>query len=134
MSMFEGPRLKIYNTRLDYELNQPGGMVGDHLSRIGRKIQISAKSMVGFRTGKLKRSINVKHERRGRFQHIVVGSKVHYALAHHEGTRPHEIPTPDGRMLRFNIGGQVVYTRKTVKHPGTKPNPYLTIPMRRHVR
>lgn len=40
-----------------------------------------------------------------------------------ERTRPHIIRPRRARMLRFEVGGRVVFARM-VKHPGTKPNPY----------
>ena len=70
---------------------------------------------------------------RGRVQYVAVGSKLPYAAAHHEGTRSHLITASTGRIMRFNVGGKVVYAQK-VNHPGTKPNNYLTVPMRRAVR
>lgn len=41
------------------------------------------------------------------------------------GTRPHRIqPRRPGGVLRFTIGGTVVYARY-VNHPGTRPNDFL---------
>lgn len=49
---------------------------------------------------------------------------VPHARYHHDGTRPHQIRPVRARMLRFTVGGQVVFAR-VVSHPGTKANPYL---------
>lgn len=50
-----------------------------------------------------------------------------YALAVHEGTRPHTIvPTGTGYPLRFYwdaVGG--VFRAKSVNHPGTQGQPFL---------
>jgi hypothetical protein len=43
---------------------------------------------------------------------------------HHEGTRRHIIRAPQNKVLKFQRGGQMVYATQ-VRHPGTKPNPYL---------
>jgi hypothetical protein len=41
------------------------------------------------------------------------------------GTKPHKIyPRKPGGVLRFTVGGQLVYARY-VNHPGTKPNNFL---------
>lgn len=55
---------------------------------------------------------------------------VEYAEMVHDGTAPHRI-TPRRRdgVLRFNIGGRVVYARY-VNHPGTQARPFLSQAMR----
>lgn len=40
-----------------------------------------------------------------------------------EGTRPHVIRPKTGNVLRFEIGGQIIFATK-VNHPGSKANPY----------
>lgn len=40
------------------------------------------------------------------------------------GTRPHPIYPVRAKMLRFTVGGRVVFARK-VNHPGTKANPFM---------
>lgn len=67
-----------------------------------------------------------------------VGSNRPYAAAHHEGAKRHKIvpraSNPSG-LLRFWWGrvGAIVY-RKSVNHPGNRPNPYLTRWLREAVR
>lgn len=118
---------------LDRLLNQPSGDVGKHLRKIGLLIFAGANVMAGRKTGDLRRKMYMVQGRKGRYQHVEVGSKSRHAYLHHEGTKPHRITPENGRLLRFNVGGRVVYAKK-VMHPGTRPNPYLTVPMRRHVR
>lgn len=110
---------------LDTMLNEPRGLVGAHLAKRGAMIVAAAKRQVGVRTGALRASIHMRHSRRGIGQAIQVGSPLKYALAHHEGTRPHLIVPNRARVLRFSAGGRVVYTH-AVRHPGTRPNKYLT--------
>lgn len=43
-----------------------------------------------------------------------------------EGTKAHEIKPKNASVLAFKIGGRTVYA-KSVKHPGTAANPYMTI-------
>jgi hypothetical protein len=40
------------------------------------------------------------------------------------GTKPHIIRPRQRKMLRFSVGGQLVFAR-LVHHPGTKPNNFL---------
>lgn len=40
------------------------------------------------------------------------------------GTKPHVILPRNKKVLRFTVGGNVVYARR-VDHPGTKPNNFL---------
>ena len=133
-SFFQGPSLvKFSHKEMHHLLDDPKGPVGQHLRRIGLQILVGARSMVGVRTGKLKRSLYMRQGLRGRVQYVEVGATDSKAFMHHEGTKRHDIRSDTGRILRFNVGGKVVYVRK-VDHPGTKPNPYLTVPMRRAVR
>lgn len=130
--MYESIKLKLDDVALNFMLDHPKGDVGKHLRRIGLEIMISAKAMVGVRTGKLRRSISMRQGRKSRYQYVAVGSDVSYAYMHHEGTSKHEIRAREGRIMRFNVDGRVVYARK-VNHPGTKPRKYLTVPMKRAV-
>lgn len=109
---------------LDYELQNPAGMVGRHIARRGEIIAMAARAQAGKDTGRLIASIHSRHLRDTRGQFVRVGSDVSYALAHHEGTKPHVIVPNRAKMLRFTSGGRVVYTRK-VMHPGTRANRYL---------
>lgn len=43
-----------------------------------------------------------------------------------EGTKPHTIKAKPGKTLVFQMGGKTIFA-KSVKHPGTKPNPYMTV-------
>lgn len=110
---------------MDYMLNNPGGMVGQYIRKKGELIMMAAKRQVGVSSGRLLKSIHVRHLRDSRGQFVKVGSDVSYAAIHHEGARPHVIVANRAQALRFTAGGRVVYTRK-VNHPGTRPNKYLS--------
>lgn len=111
---------------MDYLLKQPAGPVGRHLVAKATVIRAMARRQVGFSTGALYASISISnHERSITGQSIRIGSTVSYAYIHHEGSRPHMITGRDGGMLRFTRGSRVVYTR-SVMHPGTRPNRYLS--------
>lgn len=110
---------------VDFLLNDPYGPVGRYLYMRGRAIVVAAKGQVGVKTGRLKASIHMRHERDPLGQVIRIGSPLSYALMHHEGTRPHIITPNKAQVLRFTSGGRVIYTH-AVKHPGTRPNRYLS--------
>lgn len=109
----------------EYVLKRPEGTVGRDLHRRANRVQNAARLQVGVRTGALKMSITTNHIRTARGQAVEVGSSLPYALMHHEGTRPRVIHGRNGGVLRFTSQSRVVYSR-TVKHPGTRPNRYLT--------
>lgn len=126
---FKFDKLNLYRTELDRFTNDPAGPVGVAFATRGRLIVAMAKQLVGVSTGRLRNSIHMRHSRALYGQKLEIGSTVSYALAHHEGTKPHEITPNQAPILRFSSGGRIIYTHH-VNHPGTKPNKYLTIPMR----
>jgi hypothetical protein len=123
---FKFEKLVIYKPILNFELNNRRGMVGRYLHEVAVLIQTGAKTQVGVRTGQLRRSIKIQHIDGSRGQSVKIGSSLHYAYLHHEGTKPHLI-TPKGpnTTLRFRSGTRIVHTA-VVRHPGTKANKYLT--------
>lgn len=125
--------LKLDNARLEIMLNEPTGEVGRHMKKIGLEILGGAKAMAGVRTGKLKRALYMRQGLRGRVQYVQVGADVSHARMHHDGTGPRTIRPKTGRVLRFYVGGKIVYAMK-VNHPGTKARPYLRVPMERAVK
>ena len=73
-----------------------------------------------WRTGRLAQSI-VKDVGAGEAR---IQALAPYAVYVVKGTAPHEIRPVNASVLRFDTGGGVVFT-KLVRHPGTKPNPFL---------
>lgn len=122
-------RVIYYPQALDRLLNHRDGAVGQYLKSKGNEILISARSRVGVRTGALRASLHMRHMRDPRGQQLWIGSKLNYALAHHEGTKPHVITPKSAKMLRFVSRGQIVYAH-SVNHPGTKANKYLADALR----
>lgn len=134
MSMYFGPGpIKWDDAALDHMLNNPKGEVGRHLRKIGLEVLGGARAIAGVRTGQLKRKLYIRQATRARYQFVEVGSTASHAYVHHEGSKPHEIKGGVGRLIRYNVGGKVVYAHK-VNHPGTKGRKYLTIPMERAVK
>ena len=106
-------------------LNSPEGEVGRYLRKKGRLVVRAAKRQVGVRTGALRSSIHMRHYKGGRFQYVKIGSRLKYALLHHEGSRPHMIYPNRAQTLKFVKRGQIMYAG-VVRHQGTKANKYLT--------
>jgi phage gpG-like protein len=116
----------LYKDKIDKMLNHPNGMMGRHLSKQAKKVQAAAKRQVGVNSGRLKRSIRVYgHKRTATGQELFIGSAVPYARMHHEGTKRHRISAKKRSYLKFRSGSVLTY-RRSVNHPGTKPNRYLS--------
>lgn len=107
---------------------QPGGMVNRYTK--GKALAIAARSRqyAPVKTGALRAGIGVEQSRQvsGRYQSgYDVVSKAPHSVFVIKGTRAHKILPTQGKMLRFTVGGQVVFAR-SVNHPGTKANDFLT--------
>jgi hypothetical protein len=126
-------KLTIYKPILRFEMNHRMGMVGEYLHSKARKIELGAKRQVGVKTGALRASIHIEHITSPRGQAVKIGSKLHYAYLHHEGSKPHIIVPTTPRALRFFSKGVLVHTM-LVRHPGTKPNRYLSDQLALHIR
>lgn len=115
----------LYDGPMDFLLKNPNGPTGRMLKRRGGYVLRAAKQQVGVRTGALRSSIHMRHLRDSRGQYVKIGSNKNYALAHHEGTRPHIIRPDRAQALRFVSRGAIIFAG-VVNHPGTKANKYLT--------
>jgi HK97 gp10 family phage protein len=75
-----------------------------------------------WKTGKLARSIVIDFDEQGEAK---IQALAPYAKFVVEGTRPHKIHPVSANVLVFKAkSGDLVFT-KLVRHPGTKPNPFL---------
>lgn len=122
--------LKGYIANLTQELPTLVSQAADDTAAFARTHQSSGVRPFTSRTGKLLGSIQ---PRMGRIGSGVVSAQVRatapYALFVHDGTRAHTITARRARFLRFEIGG-VVHFRRSVRHPGTRPYPYMLDPQR----
>jgi hypothetical protein len=109
-------------TRIQRMLRLPGGVVHRNMERRLRRVEAEA---IRGAPGSMKQRIRVQIQRApgGEFRGVV---KVEHPAAIFvvNGTRPHLIRPVRARVLRFTVGGQVVYAR-LVRHPGNKPNDFL---------
>lgn len=113
------------NAQLDFLLKQRAGAVGRDLEDRASRVMWAAKAQSGLRTGALRLSIHMIHKREATGQAFHVGSPLNYALAHHEGSRPHVIVAKPPGKLKFTKKGATIFAHAVV-HPGTRPNKFLT--------
>lgn len=127
MANVEVTGVVIYKAALHKELNTNAGGLWKHLAIAGDKAVAGAKRHVGVKTGKLRNSIHKRHLGNMNGQTLQIGSwTVDYALAHHQGTRPHLIVPDPGKPIVFAGKGRVIRMTSPIRHPGTRANPYLT--------
>lgn len=110
-------------SRIARMLRLPGGMVYRNMERRVRRVEAEA---IRRAPGSMKQGIRVSIGRGpgGNFRGTV-NVRHPAALFVTLGTRPHRIePRRPGGVLRFMVGGRVVYARYAL-HPGTKPNDFL---------
>jgi hypothetical protein len=110
-------------TRIERMLRLPGGLVYRNMERRVRRVEAEA---IRLAPGSMKLGIRVSIQRGpdGDFRGVIRSTHPAsiYVL---NGTRPHMIfPRRPGGVLRFTVGGRVVYARY-VNHPGTKAQPFL---------
>lgn len=130
---FTGQSKIVFDQKnFDYVFHNWKGPVGKFMISRARRHKHLAITSAGLRTGALRSSIDIYLTRRGKALEVRVGANpapgggVGYALYHHEGTRPHVIRPRTRKALAFPYRGRMVFA-KVVHHPGTKPNPYLTM-------
>lgn len=109
----------------DFVLKAPNGVVGKDLKHRADLLVLFAKAQVGKKTGALAKSISasITNDAQGLIATVIANDKK--ALMHHNGTKPHIILPVHAKTLRFYSHGRIVYA-KIVRHPGTKPNRFLT--------
>ncbi len=118
-------KLVLYKPVLDAYLKTSKGDLWAVMNRRGRIALTLARRQVGVDTGKLKNSIKMEHKPTRYGQELKIGSENKIAYLHHEGTKPHLITPKNSPQLVFMSKGRVIRTQM-VRHPGTKPNRYLS--------
>jgi len=113
-------------------LRGPGGLVYNDIQKRTRRANTFAKAQVGKDTRELYRSISYRITAGSGNVLGVVSANNKIALMHHNGTRPHIIAARRAQTLRFKSRGKIVYA-KVVRHPGTRPNRFLTDSLRKVV-
>lgn len=106
-------------------LREESGEVGQFMYTVVKRVDRQAKQQVGVETGAVKASIKYSvRTAPGGFLGTVEATDPK-SLMHHQGTDPHVIVPKKAKTLRFHSRGRIVYA-KIVRHPGTKPNRFLT--------
>lgn len=111
-------------------LRAPYGMIGRDLIRRANNVAAQARQLCPVGDGRSGRHLRdtIEADKRpfdtGSGLGLYVRAKAPYAIYVHEGTRGHAIEPRTRTVLRFTVGGDVVFARR-VQHPGTKANPFL---------
>ena len=80
------------------------------MQRVALQVEASAKSLAPVQTGNLRRSITKNVTAHGQTITARIGTNVPYARYVEEGRGP--IEAGPGKVLRFEIGGQVFYRKR----------------------
>lgn len=121
----------IYYDRVNHLLRAPTGLVRPYIEGKAREVVALSKIQVGVKTGALRSSISYTMGPVGAEASATVKASDWKALLHHEGSRPHTIRSSTKKLSI--PGGGTVYYRKTINHPGTRPNRYLTDSLKRAI-
>ena len=89
------------------------------IPRIARRMQNELVLASPVNTGRLRNSIKVESTNKG-----IVITIVDYAMFVEFGTPPHLIKPKNKKSLKFKGDAGDVFA-KEVKHPGTRPNPFI---------
>lgn len=125
----------IDGARMAELLRSPAGVVGQMLITRATRVQVAAKHDAPRRSGCLGDTIvkrAVEEDPVGLSIRIVSDTtpctppgKEPYSYFVHEGTPPHPIIARPGGVLAFDWMGQTIFV-KSVQHPGTQPNRFLS--------
>jgi hypothetical protein len=124
-----GATVRLDDRKIEGLFDRPGELRA-YMERKVAETVVVARAEAPAKTHALQRSIGSTYHGGGRWS---VSATSRHAKFVHQGTRPHVIRVrPGRRTLKFFWlkVGQVVYP-VSVRHPGTKPNPFLTRAMHR---
>lgn len=131
---YPGP-ITILRPQLAEFVTDPNDGVIKDLVRRGNVVMLVSKTFVRIRTGRLRSTIRVVVNAKRARVDVIAGKSglTRYTMFEHDGTNPHIITAKKMRgrgkrrrkgMLRFTVGGQVVF-RRSVRHPGTTGSQFL---------
>lgn len=112
--------LNMDQTAINHMLQGSGGDVNLMMQRFNRlaadSVREVANQRVTRRTGNYLKSIKSVEKTPTKLE---VGSDSPYAMVLEKGSRPHQIVPRRAKVLAFEVGGRMVFSRY-VRHPGTK--------------
>lgn len=115
---------KIDSAALNQMLKSPNGMVGQYMVKTGNRIVKEARESAPHKTGRLQKSIGISTWPGSRLS-LEITANVPYALAVHNGSKPHEITGHPILKFPSRRGGGKIVELPKVHHPGNKANPFL---------
>ncbi|MFU8873232.1 hypothetical protein [Micromonospora sp. SL4-19] len=125
MAVVVRPRVDLFAGEVRQLLTGSTGQVVSFIRSVARKVRTRAVLKCPVDTGRLRAAHREEVGVRAGQVYGFVENDVEYAAAVHDGTGAHVIrPRRAGGMLRFETGGQVVFT-SLVNHPGTRAQPWL---------
>jgi len=121
-------KLVIDGVKMHELLHGKDGAVGRWMFGRAQVVQMAAVAQCPKRTNKLSESIVKRMYETPAGLDVVIAAQQPYAIFVHEGTKPHVIQ--GNPILAFNWGngpnGAGTYFFRSVHHPGTKPNKFLS--------
>lgn len=125
MAVRGGVRVDLFAGEMRKLLYGPVGPVLRFVRSTARQIRTRAVLRCPVDTGRLRAAHREEVGVRAGQVYGFVVNDAEYAAAVHDGSAAHVIrPRRPGGVLRFQAGGQVVFT-SVVNHPGTRAQPWL---------
>lgn len=120
------PSFAVDKAGMQRELTGPQSQMVRLLRDTTRQTVNTAKIRVPVgASGQLRNSIRTEDVRiTGMVARTGVVADKDYAAPVHDGSKPHIIRAKNKKSLAFKMGGRTVFA-KQVKHPGSRPRPFL---------